>query len=62
VSDPDAGETVAVGRCPDHGIVWGAEADVIFPVVAECNRRDECGQDLDQAGFAPLTEVKELVQ
>ncbi len=57
-----AGSTVAVGRCPEHGIVWGAEAAVNFPNEAECNRRDDCGKELEQAGYAPLSEVRELAE
>jgi len=54
-------QQTAVGRCPNHGIVHGDEAIVDFPVQAKCNVQG-CGKDLENAGFAELSEVKALVQ
>lgn len=58
----DGGSTVAVGRCPEHGIVYGYDALINFPNVAECNAGNDCGKQLEQAGFAELGKVKKLAE
>jgi len=52
-------DTAAVGRCPDHGIVYGDDAIVDFPIAASCNV-EGCGKDLENAGYADLEEVKAI--
>jgi len=55
-------ETVAVGRCPKHGIVWGDDALVNFPMRAECDVGHDCGRALEQAGYADERKVKKIAE
>lgn len=52
-------DTTAVGRCPEHGIVYGGDAIVDFPIAASCNV-EGCGKELENAGYADREEVKAI--
>lgn len=50
------GDHVAVGHCPDHGIVSGGSVSLNFPNESTC----ECGLGLTRAGVADAQEVEDL--
>lgn len=48
-------DLVAVGMCPEHGLVTGEDAEVEFPTRAECS----CGEDLEKATYADPEQVEQ---
>lgn len=55
-SDAQTDDVVAIGRCPEHGIVAGEEVLWLYPRPSQC----ECGKQLKQAQQVPVEEVDQI--